>query len=246
MPSSGGDAGAVWAISARQATVLRIDPATDAIIEIASVDMVRGGGITNAIDTLVRPTKAIPPSASAIHHIIDEDVQNAPQLGDVIERFRGADYYVAHNCEFEQSFFAAQGIQLGPWICTYKSALRVWPDFEGRTTRKLRYALGCFLEWAGRRDIMLRYIEELEFSEQTVTLLQVDNHLPLPHVPATIDVVIDEEMLAGKLSDKSPRLAELVSAGFAEGLGFQQVVDGTRKTWGPRPPVGRRTGYITT
>jgi exodeoxyribonuclease X len=119
-----------------------IDPATDAIIEIASVDMVRGGGITNAIDTLVRPTKAIPPSASAIHHIIDEDVQNAPQLGDVIERFRGADYYVAHNCEFEQSFFAAQGIQLVPWICTYKCALRVWPELDGHSNQELRYALG--------------------------------------------------------------------------------------------------------
>jgi DNA polymerase III epsilon subunit-like protein len=30
-----------------------IDPGTDAIIEIASVDMVRDGGITNAMDTLV-------------------------------------------------------------------------------------------------------------------------------------------------------------------------------------------------
>ena len=33
---------------------------------IASVDMVRGGGITNAMDTLVRPGKPIPPGASAI------------------------------------------------------------------------------------------------------------------------------------------------------------------------------------
>jgi exodeoxyribonuclease X len=67
----------------------------------------------------------IPAGASAIHHIIDEDVQNAPQLPEVIERFRGADYYVAHNCEFEHSFFAAQGVELGPWICTYKCVLRV-------------------------------------------------------------------------------------------------------------------------
>ena len=57
-----------------------IDPATDAIIEIASVDMVRGGGITNAMDTLVRPGKPIPPGASAIHHIIDEDLKDAPPL----------------------------------------------------------------------------------------------------------------------------------------------------------------------
>ena len=46
------------------------DPASDAIIEIASVDMVRGGGITNPIDTLVRPGKPIPPGASAVHHIV--------------------------------------------------------------------------------------------------------------------------------------------------------------------------------
>ena len=81
-----------------------IDPASDAIIEIASVDMLRGGGITNAMDTLVRPARPIPPGASAIHHLIDEDVQNAPMLADVIERFKGADFYVAHNCVFEHSF----------------------------------------------------------------------------------------------------------------------------------------------
>ena len=47
--------------------------------------MVRGGGITNAMDTLVRPGKPIPPGASAIHHIIDEDVQDAPPLSEVID-----------------------------------------------------------------------------------------------------------------------------------------------------------------
>jgi exodeoxyribonuclease X len=119
-----------------------LDPASDAIIEIASVDMVRDGGITNAIDTLVRSTKPIPPGASAVHHIIDEDLQNAPQLAEVIERFRGADYYVAHNCEFEHGFFSAQGIELGPWICTYKCALRVWPELDGHSNQELRYALG--------------------------------------------------------------------------------------------------------
>jgi exodeoxyribonuclease X len=89
-------------------------PASDAIIEIATVDMVRGGGISNAMDTLVRPGKPIPPGASAVHHIVDEDVANTPALSEVIDRFRGADFYVAHNCEFERSFFAAQGIELGP------------------------------------------------------------------------------------------------------------------------------------
>ena len=118
------------------------DPGSDSIIEIASVDMVRGGGIRNAMDTLVRPAKSIPPGASAIHHLVDEDVQNAPLLTEVVQRFKGADVYVAHNCEFERSFFAAQGIELGPWICTYKCALRVWPHFDGHSNQELRYALG--------------------------------------------------------------------------------------------------------
>src|SRR5262249_33520566 len=96
------------------------DPASDAILEAARVGLVGGGGITNAMDTLVRPGKPIPPGASAVHHIVDEDVQRAPTLAEVIDRFRGADYYVAHNCDFERSFFAARGIELGPWICTYK------------------------------------------------------------------------------------------------------------------------------
>jgi DNA polymerase III epsilon subunit-like protein len=93
---------------------------------------VRGGGITDAMDTLVRPGKPIPPGASAVHHIVG-DVASAPPPTDAIHRFRGADYYVAHNCEFERSFFAAQGIELGPWICTYKCALRVWRSCATRS-----------------------------------------------------------------------------------------------------------------
>ena len=91
-----------------------IEPATSEIIEIARVDMVRGGGITNAMDTLVRPANPIPPGASAIHHIVDEDVKDAPSLGDVAHRFKGADFYVAHNCEFEQSFLQPRASSLAP------------------------------------------------------------------------------------------------------------------------------------
>jgi exodeoxyribonuclease X len=88
-----------------------------------------------------RMKKRLPPGASAVHHLIDEDVRNAPSLMEVIGRFTGADFYVAHNAAFERSFFAAKGIELGPWICTYKCALRVWPDFEGHSNQELRYAL---------------------------------------------------------------------------------------------------------
>jgi exodeoxyribonuclease X len=116
-------------------------PQRDDIIEIASADMVRGGGITNPVDTLVRPAGPIPPGASAVHHLIDEDVRNAPRLSEVVDRFKGAHFYVAHHAEFERSFFAAKG-NPSPWICTYKCALRVWPELDGHSNQELRYALG--------------------------------------------------------------------------------------------------------
>jgi exodeoxyribonuclease X len=118
-----------------------IDPATDAVVEIASVDLLREGGITNQQETLVRPRVPIPPEASAVHHLIDADLVSAPSLEDVIDRFKGADAYVAHNSDFERSFL---GDYLGQatWICTYKCALRVWPELTSHSNQALRYTLG--------------------------------------------------------------------------------------------------------
>jgi len=102
-----------------------IDPAADAIIEIASVDLVRGGGVANAKSTYVAPGRQIPPVASAVHHLTDEDVRDAPLLPEVLPMFAGADVYVAHNCEFEQSFLMRHPAwPLTPWVCTYKCALK--------------------------------------------------------------------------------------------------------------------------
>jgi exodeoxyribonuclease X len=118
-----------------------IDPARDAVVEIASVDLLREGGITNRQETLVRPAVPVPPESSAVHHLIDADLVNAPVLTEVISRFKGADAYIAHNCDFERSFL---GNYLHPatWICTYKCALRVWPNLTSHNNQALRYTLG--------------------------------------------------------------------------------------------------------
>jgi exodeoxyribonuclease X len=47
------------------------------------------------------------------------------------------DAIAAHNAEFETKFFAAPV----PLICTYKAALRVWPDAPGHSNGSLRYWL---------------------------------------------------------------------------------------------------------
>ena len=116
-----------------------VDCTKDRIIEIASVDVGRGG-ISNERQTFVDPVMSIPPASMAIHHIMDEDVAGAPELADAIEPFRGADYYMAHNADFESGFLEPY---LGSnWICTYKCALRIWPDAVSHSNQALRYMLG--------------------------------------------------------------------------------------------------------
>ncbi len=119
-----------------------VDPANDAIIEIASVDMLKveaGFNITNERSTLVFPGRPIPPQASAVHHLIAEDVEKAPRLNEVIGDFVGADAYIAHRAEFERSFLDQHFGADVTWICTYKCALRVWPDAPGHSNQTLRY-----------------------------------------------------------------------------------------------------------
>ena len=56
------------------------DPKIDAIIEIASVDVLKDGTIANRQSVLVRPPIPVPPESSAVHHLIDEDLAVAPPL----------------------------------------------------------------------------------------------------------------------------------------------------------------------
>ena len=117
------------------------DPETDAIVEIASVDLLKDGTITNQRSTVVRPPIPVPPESSAVHHLLDEDLAFAPQLDDVLGQFEGADAYVAHNADFERAFLERR---LGDalWICTYKASLRIWPDLLSHSNQALRYRLG--------------------------------------------------------------------------------------------------------
>jgi exodeoxyribonuclease X len=120
------------------------DAAKDKIIEIASVDLTKDGGYTNPMQTFVACDMKIPPEVSAIHHLINDDLKGAPALQEALERFKGATVYVAHNAKFERSFF---GAQFGPWVCTFKGAVRVWPEAPGHSNQTLRY-------WLGLIDVM--------------------------------------------------------------------------------------------
>lgn len=94
---------------------------------------------------LVNPGRPMPHEARAVHHISDEDVAGCPSP-DVACRTLGegqVDYFCAHNADFEKAFFGGGG---RPFICTYKVALRVWPDAESHSLQFLRYWLALDID----------------------------------------------------------------------------------------------------
>lgn len=114
------------------------------VIEYGAYDLVPAGGslwdLQRPVASLIKPSKPIPPAARAVHHISDADVENAPELHEVIDDLiGGAEIYAAHNAEFEKFFLSDSGLK---WICTYKCSLVVWPDAPGHSNQCLRYWLG--------------------------------------------------------------------------------------------------------
>lgn len=106
---------------------------------------------------LIRPNRPIPPETSAIHHLTDEDFgpeANPQGWGDMMSRVcRPAhpkvDYFAAHNAAFERQFITDQETRNGAWICTWKCALRLWPEAPAHSNQALRYWRGLKVD----RDI---------------------------------------------------------------------------------------------
>lgn len=94
---------------------------------------------------LCHPGRSIPPEASAIHHIIDSDVELEERWSVAMPAHdETIDIYCAHNAKFEQVFITPEMIGGRPWICTYKCALRLWPDAPSHSNQALRYWLGLW------------------------------------------------------------------------------------------------------
>lgn len=93
-------------------------------------------------------TDVIPPDNRAVHHITLADVAGCEPFGhrdrDLIAG--GVQAIVAHNAAFEISFLGEPDV---PVICTYKAALRVWPDAPSHSNGALRY----WLEDAGKLSL---------------------------------------------------------------------------------------------
>jgi exodeoxyribonuclease X len=92
---------------------------------------------------LVNPGRPIPPLTQAIHHILDEQVADAPGWHDVaraaLDPYPKRVALAAHRAAAEEQFCTPALTGGTPWICTWKCALRLWPDTPSFSNQMLRY-----------------------------------------------------------------------------------------------------------
>lgn len=91
---------------------------------------------------LVQPGCPISPQTAAIHHIVDEDLVGAPSWTEAappILQGEGIVALAAHRAAFEKRWCLPALSGRARWICTYKCALRLWPDAPSHSNQSLRY-----------------------------------------------------------------------------------------------------------
>jgi len=81
--------------------------------------------------------RQMPPEVRAVHHISLPQCQGIAEFDAAAMFSSPCDAIAAHNAEFETKFFESPV----PVICTYKAALRVWPDAPSHSNGVLRYWL---------------------------------------------------------------------------------------------------------
>lgn len=134
------------------------DPTKDLPIEIAIVK-VKDYQIGVPESWFIDPGRPIPPEASAVHHLVDEDLIGAKTLEElwphVNERI-GNGVIVAHNAQFDIGMLPE--LQGRPYICTLRLARHLWQkgDLNKRgfplaahQQQVLRYWLGLVVDTQG-------------------------------------------------------------------------------------------------
>ncbi len=113
------------------------EPPAAMVCEVGYTDFHLESGSFDGPHSWLCEVPEMPPEVRAVHHISLDEVRGAPEF-DPDKLYQGSpDAFVAHNSSYETKFFAPEI----PVICTYKAALRVWPDAPSHGNNAIRYWL---------------------------------------------------------------------------------------------------------
>lgn len=108
------------------------------VCEVGTCDLDLDAKLVHTPRSWLCGVSEMPPEVRAVHHISLAECKDQPpfEAGDM---FREMDVLAlaAHNADFELKFFESPL----PVICTYKAALRAWPDAPSHSNGALRYWL---------------------------------------------------------------------------------------------------------
>lgn len=117
------------------------DHKNDRVVQIGAVLLDSDFHPAKTYETLVSPGDvSIPAEASAIHHIVDEDVIGAPSLKEALSKVDTLGNYnaiAAHNAPFDMGFINPPSHF--PVLDTLRLARKLWPDLNSHKNQFLRY-----------------------------------------------------------------------------------------------------------
>jgi len=138
-----------------------INPEEDKVIEMSfrMIDPSLKSDV--CLTKLIDPQMHIPSNSSAVHHIIDADVQGAPFFEEVVQsvypailKRRDNIFMVSHNVAFDREFLHDVDVQMPngstqrasirdlPWLCTLRLAKHIYSDtVPSCSNQALRYEL---------------------------------------------------------------------------------------------------------
>lgn len=119
------------------------------VVEVGWVETDADFNIISQIESLIDPQQPISPSASGVHGLIYEDVQNSPTLDEFFscpgeggygDLLRGEVVIVGHRISFDTQFLAPYIPNLYQEVCTLRWARKLWPDIDDHKLSTLKYA----------------------------------------------------------------------------------------------------------
>jgi len=101
------------------------------VIELAGLRWVYGRPIdyTHFKENFINPGCKIHPASMAVHHILNEDVEDAPFIEELYEEWDewvGSDIIVAYNSDYDQGVLSKTPLYTKKWLDAYRMAMHFW------------------------------------------------------------------------------------------------------------------------
>ncbi|MCF3974565.1 3'-5' exonuclease [Paracoccus salsus] len=153
---------------------------TDRIVQIAGVRIARGKLTGERFETLVNPGRPIPPGATAIHHVTDEMVADAPDMTAALtafHHFAEDSVLIAHNAPFDMGLLRAAAAETGAHfdnrvLDTVLLSAMIWGGGVPHTLDALTERLGIVIPPDARHTAMGDTVATAEAFLQLIPALE--------------------------------------------------------------------------